>query len=62
VLPDPERAPPRRVTKAADPTVDDIDPLLDKIARSGINSLTSAEKAKLERARAALLKKDPGTH
>ena len=38
--------------------VESIDPLLDKIARSGMNSLTAKERARLEKAREALLKKD----
>jgi hypothetical protein len=36
----------------------EIDPLLDKIAKHGLNSLTSQERAELERARAKLLEKD----
>lgn len=55
-------APPRRTPNGDDASMDDIDPLLDKIAKSGINSLTAAERARLERARAALLKKDPRSH
>ncbi|TFE67644.1 rhomboid family intramembrane serine protease [Methylacidiphilum sp. Yel] len=35
-----------------------IDAILDKIAKSGIGSLTKSERAALERARIALLKKD----
>lgn len=35
-----------------------IDPILEKISREGIQSLTSDEKRRLERARARLLKKD----
>jgi len=38
----------------------EVDALLDKIARSGISSLTSKERAKLDSARAELLKKDSG--
>jgi membrane associated rhomboid family serine protease len=38
----------------------EIDPLLDKIAKHGLNSLTSQERAALERARAKLLEKDQG--
>jgi hypothetical protein len=37
---------------------DDVDALLDKIARNGIASLTAGERQQLERAREALLKKD----
>lgn len=35
-----------------------IDPILDKIAKSGIGSLTRSEREKLERARVALLEKE----
>ena len=38
----------------------EIDPLLDKIAKHGRNSLTAQERAALERARAKLLEKDRG--
>ena len=38
----------------------EIDPLLDKIAKHGLNSLTAQERAALERARAKLLEKDRG--
>jgi membrane associated rhomboid family serine protease len=61
VMPDPERRETRRAPVVEDSTVDDIDPLLDKIARSGMSSLTPAERALLEKARAALLRKDPGS-
>jgi len=37
---------------------DSIDPILDKIARQGIGSLTKAERDQLERARTALLAKE----
>lgn len=47
--------------KPAQPAVDDLDAVLDKIARSGIASLTAAERARLEAGRAALLRrKDSG--
>ena len=36
----------------------EIDTLLDKIAKSGMSSLTAKEKATLERAREALIRKD----
>jgi hypothetical protein len=42
-----------------DDVIESIDPLLDKIAKHGISSLTAGERAKLEEARAELLKK-PG--
>jgi hypothetical protein len=38
----------------------EVDHLLDKIAKHGLSSLTSQERAALERARAKLLKKDEG--
>jgi hypothetical protein len=41
-----------------DEAVDAIDPLLDKIARSGMASLTLKERARLEKAREALMKKE----
>ena len=41
-----------------DRTMTDMDTLLDKIAKSGIASLTAKERARLEAARAELLKKD----
>lgn len=43
-----------------DNVIESIDPLLDKIAKHGIGSLTAREREKLEEARAALLKK-PGS-
>jgi membrane associated rhomboid family serine protease len=59
VLPDlpPAKGPPAAPGKM-DPMAD-ADALLDKIAKSGIRSLTAAERAKLEAARADLLKRDP---
>jgi Rhomboid family. len=39
---------------------DSIDPILEKIARQGIGSLSRSEREKLERARAALLEKERG--
>jgi hypothetical protein len=45
----------RKVEDAAD---GEIDALLDKIAKSGLGSLSNSEKAKLERARQELLKKE----
>lgn len=38
----------------------EIDALLDKIAKSGLSSLTAKERARLEAARAVLLKKESG--
>lgn len=42
---------------SAESSVASIDPLLDKISRNGLKSLSPAERAQLERARNALLKK-----
>ena len=47
----------RRDVEEAD-EIESIDPLLDKIARSGMASLTAKERACLEKAREALIKKD----
>ncbi len=41
-------------------SMSEIDALLDKIARSGIGSLTAKERARLEQGRANLLKKESG--
>jgi hypothetical protein len=49
---------PRRRSVQEDEAVDAIDPLLDKIARSGMASLTPKERARLEKAREALMKKE----
>jgi hypothetical protein len=38
----------------------EIDALLDKIAHSGLSSLTAKERARLEAARADLLKRESG--
>ncbi len=55
VLPSPT---PRRRDAAEVDEVESIDPLLDKIARSGMASLTAKERARLEKAREALIRKD----
>lgn len=66
VLPDlPQRSGgtrPATVSQAAanpapDATMAEVDALLDKIAKSGINSLTARERAKLEAAREGLLRR-----
>lgn len=56
VLPplEPQRGNARRDNDASS----DMDALLDKIAKSGLNSLTAKEKARLQAAREELLKKD----
>ena len=56
VLPTPT-TPRRRDLGEAD-EVESIDPLLDKIARSGMASLSAKERARLEKAREALMRKD----
>ncbi len=56
-----EKRPVRKIEPAAPPRGDpmaEVDALLDKIAKSGIHSLTKAERAKLDAARADLLKRD----
>lgn len=45
-----------RSSEEAD-AVESIDPLLDKIAKSGLDSLTAKERARLEKAREALMKR-----
>ena len=54
--PKPRARPP--VVQAADPGNVEMDQLLDKISKHGLNSLTSQERAALERAREKLLEKD----
>ncbi|MDB6174611.1 MAG: hypothetical protein JWL59_3922 [Chthoniobacteraceae bacterium] len=41
-----------------DDVIEEIDPLLEKIAKSGLASLTRKERARLEKARQALIKKE----
>jgi hypothetical protein len=55
-MPGREGKPRLRVTPR-DP-VDAIDPILEKISTHGLHSLTPAERARLEKARAALLQKE----
>lgn len=61
-LPESERraASPARAAAEPDASMAEIDALLDKIAQSGIGSLTAKERAKLEKGRERLLKKEPG--
>jgi hypothetical protein len=56
----PERRakPTRREPEKEGELYDSIDPILEKIARQGIASLTRSEREKLERVRAALLEKE----
>jgi len=56
-LPRPEAAPRARLGAGSGDVIESIDPLLDKIAKHGIGSLTEAERARLEEARTELLKK-----
>jgi hypothetical protein len=63
VLPDP--VPNKKTTLAShsareDATMAEVDALLDKIATSGISSLTAKERAKLEAAREGLMKRSAG--
>ena len=51
-----QKAASRRVVESDD-VYSSIDPILDKISKSGIGSLTDAERRQLDRARARLLKK-----
>jgi len=56
-VPRPPALPPKKPVAPRDEVIESIDPLLDKIARHGIGSLTAREREKLEQARAELLKK-----
>jgi Uncharacterized membrane protein (homolog of Drosophila rhomboid) len=61
VLPDPKPSKPKPAAAAKtsrENPMAEIDALLDKIATSGIDSLTPKERAKLESARAALKRRD----
>lgn len=59
VVPRPAPAPRQKIVNDFDDEPDsDVDALLDKIAKSGLASLSNAERAKLEKAREALLKKE----
>jgi len=62
VLPDlkTEKAPAAKTKQIS--TMAEVDALLDKIAQSGISSLTAKERAKLDAARADLLKRESGRH
>jgi membrane associated rhomboid family serine protease len=59
VLPDPVLKKVSTLTKAPkeDSTMAEVDALLDKIAKSGMSSLTAKERAKLEAAREGLMKR-----
>jgi hypothetical protein len=60
VLPDLPAKPAVRSAAAPTATMAEIDGLLDKIARSGLASLTEKERTKLNEARAEMLKKSAG--
>lgn len=51
---------PSRSSRDDEAQTAEVDALLDKIARSGLGSLTAAERAKLEKRRDTLRKKNPG--
>lgn len=53
-----ERPEPRRAGASEPTPADELDRLLDKITKSGIASLSAAERARLEKAREALLRKE----
>lgn len=57
VLPSPRTSAYEAAVVASEPA-SEIDTLLDKIAKSGMSSLTAKEKATLEKAREALIRKD----
>lgn len=57
----------RRAAKVAPPPREtglheSVDPILEKISRTGIGSLTRDERTRLERARAALIEKESGSN
>ena len=58
-MPSPRIEPREKPVAPREDVLESIDPLLDKIAKHGIGSLTAREREQLERARAELLKK-PG--
>ncbi|MFT3783063.1 MAG: rhomboid family intramembrane serine protease [Nibricoccus sp.] len=60
VLPDLEEEEKKTSRDVSTSSMAEIDALLDKIAQSGISSLTAKERAKLDAARAELLKRESG--
>jgi len=58
VVQKPKSRPRPTIIEAADTGNVEMDQLLDKISKHGLNSLTSQERAALERAREKLLEKD----
>jgi hypothetical protein len=57
VLPGQAPDAPRRPTPAPPKSMAEIDALLDKIAQSGIHSLTAEERARLDQSSAELMKR-----
>ena len=53
-------AAPRNAETVSEDAIDAIDPILEKISRHGIGSLTPRERERLEKARAHLIAKDGG--
>ena len=62
VLPDlkQEKTPAAKMERRQTSSMAEVDALLDKIAQSGINSLTTKERARLDAARTDLLKRESG--
>ena len=60
VRPTPRAAVARKPEPSSADALDAIDPILEKISRHGIGSLTSRERERLEKARAHLIAKDGG--
>ena len=60
VRPEPRPAVARNPEPSSGDAIDAIDPILEKISRHGIGSLTSRERERLEKARAHLIAKDGG--
>ncbi len=58
VVRDSHEAAPRRRAASDEGLAEEMDALLDKIAKSGMDSLTTKERARLEKAREALLKRE----
>jgi hypothetical protein len=56
-MPGPRPVAARKASAPRDGVIESIDPLLDKITKHGIGSLTERERARLEQAREELLKK-----
>jgi hypothetical protein len=55
----PRDVPSRRTSRSEPDVADSIDAILEKISKSGMSSLTARERATLEKAREALMKKEP---